>query len=173
MDILHLIDRLDALIEAGFSVPGTGKVLIDREAALDLIDEMRTSVPDDLQHAQEVLQTREALLAEAKDASERMRREGEEAYRQRLDQHDLVAGARKEAQAILARSQQDAEAQLAKAQQDLVTRRRELDEYSLTLLRRLEGNLNAQLGQIRQGIEGLMEKQRLGGAGTAPEDQGR
>ena len=168
-----MIDRLDALMGGGFGVPGTGKVMVDRETALNLIDEMRASIPEDLQHAEEVLTAREALLAEARDASERLRREADEHFRQRVEQHELVTAARAEAQQIIAKARQDAEAQLGRAQAEIAEGRRELDEYSLTLLRRLEANLNAQLGQIKQGIEGLLEKQRRGVAPGDEEDDGR
>lgn len=147
-------------------MPGTGKVIIARGTVLDLIDEMRASIPDDLQHAQEVLGHREALLNEAKEAAERMRREADEHFRQRTDQHELVLAARKEAQEILIKAREDAQRELALVQEQIAASRRDLDEYSLTLLRRLEANLNANLGQIRQGIEGLLEKQRRVGAGN-------
>ena len=145
-------------------MPGTGKVMIDRGVVLDLIDEMRASIPDDLQHAQEVLGHREALIAEAKEAAERVRKEADEHFRQRTDQHELVLAARKEAQEIVMRAREDAQSELAQARERISEGRRELDEYSLTLLRRLEANLNANLGQIRQGIEGLLAKQHRGGA---------
>ncbi len=151
-------------------MPGTGKVMIDREALLNLIDEMRASIPEDLQHAQEVLGARESLLAEAKGAVERMRREADDHFRQRTDQHEVVLAARKEAQEIVARARGDAQRELAQVEEDIAARKRELDEYSLGLLRRLEGSLNANLGQIRQGIEGLLEKQRR--AGPSEEDNG-
>lgn len=144
-------------------MPATGKVIIDREAVLNLIDEMRASIPDDLQHAQEVLGHREALINEAKEAAERMRREADEHFRQRTDQHEVVLAARKEAQEIVIRAREDAQRELAEVHEQIAASRRDLDEYSLTLLRRLEANLNANLGQIRQGIEGLLEKQRRGG----------
>lgn len=166
MDILHLIDRLDSLIENGFGVPATGKVMVDRETALNLIDEMRASIPEDLQHAQEVLNAREALLTEAREAADRTRRDADEHFRQRLDQHEVTQAARVEALQITGRARQDADAQMARLQAEIAGRRRELDEYSLTLLRRLEANLNAQLGQVRQGLEGLLEKQRRPGMGV-------
>jgi len=137
--------------------------MIEREAVLNLIDEMRASIPDDLQHAQEVLGHREALMNEAKDAAERMRREADEHFRQRTDQHEVVLAARKEAQEIVLKARDDAQRELAQVGEQIAVSRRDLDEYSLTLLRRLEANLNANLGQIRQGIEGLLEKQRRGG----------
>lgn len=171
MDILHLIDRLDSLIENGFGVPGTGKVMVDREATLNLIDEMRASVPEDLQHAQEVLNAREALLTEAKEAAERTRREADAHARQLLDQHELTTAARLEAQQIIGMARQDADTQMTRLQAEIAGRRRELDEYSLTLLRRLEGNLNAQLGQVKQGIEGLLEKQRRPGMGVEEDER--
>lgn len=145
--------------------------MVDRDAVLNLIDEMRASIPDDLQHAQEVLGHREALLAEAKEAAERLRREADEHFRQRTDQHEVVLAARKEAQEIVVRARDDAQQELGQVREEIASLKRELDDYSLTLLRRLEANLNANLGQIRQGIEGLLEKQGRAGASVESEDE--
>ncbi len=115
-----------------------------------------------MQHAQEVLETRDRILQEARDGAERMRMEAEALFRQRLDEHEITAAARNEGRDIVARSQQQAQAQLAQAQAEIDQRRQELEEDSLALLRRLEANLSSQLETVRGGISTMREgKSRL------------
>ena len=58
-------------------IPLTSSVVIERDRMLELIDEMRAAVPQDIQHAAEVLRSQEDLLAEARQAAERIRSEAE------------------------------------------------------------------------------------------------
>jgi hypothetical protein len=43
MDILHLIDRLEALVTEGFHLPFTSNVIVNEDAFLDIIDQMRVT----------------------------------------------------------------------------------------------------------------------------------
>jgi vacuolar-type H+-ATPase subunit H len=128
------------------------------------------ALPEDIHHAAEVLRSQEALLAEAREAAQRLREEAEATAKARLDQHELVKAAREQAQAILAQSQAQAQALLHQAEQDVATRRQELDQYSLALLRRLEANLTAQLSTVHGGIEGIVQAGTRG-PGTAEQSR--
>ena len=149
------------------TVPLTENAILDREKLLQLVDEMRAAIPDDVLHAEEVLRSRDDLLAEAREAAQRIREEAEAVFKQRLDQHEVVAAAREQAQAIIAQSNEHAQDYLNRAEQDAAAKRQELDDYSLALLRRLEANLNAQIANIRGGIEGIMQESG-GGPGAGP-----
>ena len=51
MDALELIDELEDLIDKGVSVPFTGHCLLDKEDLMDLIQEIKLKLPDDLNQA--------------------------------------------------------------------------------------------------------------------------
>ena len=48
MDILHLIDRLEELFNESRAIPFTHNVVVDEEKMLDLIDQMRVAIPDEM-----------------------------------------------------------------------------------------------------------------------------
>ena len=48
MDILHLVDRLEELFNDSRSVPFTHSVMVDEERILDIIDQMRVSIPEEI-----------------------------------------------------------------------------------------------------------------------------
>lgn len=138
-----------------------GKVVLDREELLELIDQMRATIPEDMQHAQDILRSQEELLKEAREAAQRLRAEAETVFRQRLDEHQLVGAAREEAEKIVARGQQQAQEAVTKAEQEVAQRRQEFNEYMLLQLRRLENSLNTQLGNVQSAIQGVAEEERL------------
>jgi len=54
MDILHLVDRLEMLVNKGWRLPFTSNVVIQEDAFLDVIDQMRISIPEEVKHAKRV-----------------------------------------------------------------------------------------------------------------------
>ncbi len=72
MDVLVLIDKLDDLIHNARSVPLTDSVMIDREEIYDLLDQMRSTIPEEVKQARWIVKERQEMLAEAKQESERI-----------------------------------------------------------------------------------------------------
>ncbi len=55
MDVLVLIDRLEELVEEARSFPGFGNTaMVDRDAAFDIIDQMRQTIPEELRAARRI-----------------------------------------------------------------------------------------------------------------------
>ena len=65
MDVLVLIDKLDDLIHNARSVPLTDSVMIDREEIYDLLDQMRSTIPEEVKQARWIVKERQEMLAEA------------------------------------------------------------------------------------------------------------
>jgi hypothetical protein len=59
------VDQLAAALGAGWHVPGTQRTLIDRATVLELIDQIRLGVPEQVRAAQQLLQRRDQVLATA------------------------------------------------------------------------------------------------------------
>jgi len=51
MDILHLVDRLEELVNSSRSLPFTHTILVDEDRVLELIDQMRVSIPEEVKKA--------------------------------------------------------------------------------------------------------------------------
>lgn len=77
MEIMALLDRLEEYIAQATKVPLTGKVLIDPDEILGLIDEMRDEVPQEVREANRVARDREAILSEAREQAENTVREAQ------------------------------------------------------------------------------------------------
>lgn len=91
IDILSLVDRLEGLVRDAKRTPFSHKVAIDEQALANLIDQMRLSIPDQVQEAEALLRERDAVLARAQDEATRMLQEAkvkieEERVRQAAEQ---------------------------------------------------------------------------------------
>src|SRR5260221_10845730 len=141
MDIQHLVDRLEDLIDEGRHLPMTKLTMVDEERVLEIIDQMRISVPEEVDKASRILNQKDRLMAQANEEEARvvdLAREKSET----LIQRDAIAqAAQNRAANIIEQARQDAEAI-----------RNEADGYVLEVLSELEGHLLKTLTVIRNGI---------------------
>ncbi|HEY5156343.1 MAG TPA: hypothetical protein VII93_00065, partial [Anaerolineales bacterium] len=71
MDILHLIDRLEELFNNSRPIPLTHNVIVDEDKFLDIIDQMRISVPEEVKKAQQVFSQKDRVMAQAQEEANR------------------------------------------------------------------------------------------------------
>jgi hypothetical protein len=84
MDVLVLIDRLEELVEEARSFPGFGNTaMVDRDAAFDVIDQMRQTIPEELKQARWIVKERQSMLDEARSESDRIIRQAREDHLRR------------------------------------------------------------------------------------------
>lgn len=141
MDIQHLVDRLEDLIDEGRHMPFSKFTMIDEERALELIDQMRISIPEEIEKASRVLAQRDRILAAANEEAARIIQQAREQGVQLLDREATVQAASSRAANIIEQARQEAEGITAEA-----------DRYVLETLAKLEQQLSRALSQVRNGI---------------------
>ena len=141
MDILHLIDRLEEIFNQSRPIWFTHNVIVDEDRMLDLIDQMRVAIPDEIKKAQQVLAQRDRILAQAQEEANRTIAIAREKQDQLVERDAIVQSAQARANEILAQAQVERE-----------NARGEVDEYALETLRRLEMELERFTTQVRNGI---------------------
>ena len=119
--LYETVDELTTVIENARSVPMSGSCMVPRDHLLDLLDDLRESLPEDVQAAGAIVEQRTEILQQAQAEAERLtgrtRTDSEQllaaAHRQR---DDLLGTARRQRDELLARAQADAEDLLADAE---------------------------------------------------------
>ncbi len=152
MDILHLIDRLEEILNESRPFPFTHNVIVDEDRMLDLIDQMRVAIPEEVKKSQSMLAQRDRILAQAQEEANRTLAIAREKSEQLVERDAIVQAAKAEAEQIKQRALADIEGT-----------RQEADEYVVDTLTRLEMELDRALTQVRNGIQMLQrEKQQEG-----------
>ena len=148
MDILQLIDRLEELFNESKSIPLTRNVMVDEDRMLDIIDQMRIAIPDEVKKAQQLLGQRDRVLAQAQEEANRTL----ELARQKADQmvtKDMVAQeAARRADQIVAQARNEAE-----------NIRGDADDYAMNSLTQLQDELERISNQVANGIRLLRDEQ--------------
>jgi vacuolar-type H+-ATPase subunit H len=144
MDVLVLIDKLDDVIHNARTVPLTDSVMIDREEIYDILDQMRSTIPEEIKQARWIVKERQEMLAEAKAEAERIVAEAKEKAARLASEEDVVRLAEKQAKEII---------------EDAREREREIrlgaEDYADEVLGNLEVNLEKFLAAVRRGRERL------------------
>lgn len=147
MDILQMIDRLEELLNESRPLPFTHNVIVDEDRMLDLIDQMRVSIPEEVKKAQQLLAQRDRLIAQAQEEANRTVNLARDRSTELVDRDQVVQVAYSQAEQIKAQATADGEAI-----------RREADQYVLETLRNLEMEMERALNQVRNGIRTLQDQ---------------
>jgi hypothetical protein len=158
IDIIFLVERLESIVANGKKLPLTSNVVVDQVAALDLIDQLRVAVPEEVRAAKRINSEGERILEKAQQEAERIIATAQEQAAFLIDERGLTQKAEEESHQIVANAQADG---------DEV--RRGADEYAASVLIGLEGDVVRTLQSIKKGIA-LLDERRA--ALRADEDDG-
>ena len=141
MDILHLIDRLEELFNESRALPFTHNVIVDEDRMLDIIDQMRIAIPEEVKKAQQLLNQSERIIAQAEEKANRLTSIAQEKADEMIAKDIVTQEATRRAEQILAQARGDADAT-----------RTDADNYVIETLSRVEGQLGKLLVQVQNGI---------------------
>jgi len=155
MDILHLVDRLEELFNESRAVPFTRNVVVDEDKMLEIIDQMRVTIPEEVKKAQQLLAQKDRILAQAQEEAGRIVTLSKEKAEQIVEREAIVKSAQTRANQIINQARDDA-----------TVTRREADDYVIDSLQNLEDEITRTLSQVRNGIRKI-EEDRLHGVQPA------
>lgn len=157
----ELLDMLYELIDEAKSVPlSNEKCIIERDKALDLLDEIRGQFPMELSEAKKLIASRNDYIASAKREADLIRKQAEDRAKQLLDEDELMAQARQKANGIV-----------KVAEERSRELRRAANEYCEDALRRTEEAVSEAHEEIKRSRARF--RAAAGAAGGAAAAQGR
>ena len=159
MDILQLIDRLEELFNAAKAVPFTHNVIVDEDRMLELIDQMRIAIPEEVKKAQQVMAQRDRVMAQAQEEANRTLQLARDKADQLAQKDMVVQEAQRRADHIVSQARAEAEATRADA-----------DNYVVDTLMQLQDQIAKLSGQVSNGIR-MVQEDQMRKAGTTVSDQ--
>ena len=128
-----MIDELEDTLAEGRRVPFSGRLMIDEERILDIIDRLRVAVPEEVKQARRVVGEQERLLNEAQAR-----------VQQALEEQGLMAAITAERERLIAQAEQEA-----------ATIRAGADDYARQVLEELEQRLVRLTTSVQNGLKEL------------------
>ncbi len=148
MDILQLIDRLEELFNDAKSVPFTHNVWVDEDRMLELIDQMRIAIPEEVKKAQQVVAQRDRVMAQAQEEANRTLQLSRDKAEQLIQKDMIVQDAQRRAEQIINQARAEAEATRADA-----------DNYVIDTLMQLQDQIAKLSNQVSNGVRMVQEDQ--------------
>lgn len=137
MDLTSRIQALEDMVRDAKSMPLSSSALLNRDEMLEVIDELKSSLPDEIKQARWVVKDREELLAKARRDAEVMVEQAR-AEQLRLASHE----------AVVERANEESERILQQAENDARKLRLEAEDYVDAKLAQLEGALQRILEDV-------------------------
>ena len=147
INLVVLLEQLEELVEKAPEIPLTGRVLLDADELLELIDQIRSSVPEEVRRAEAVSVEKDRVIAEGQQKAERIIAQAEEYAARLIRESEIHRQAEQEARRILDEASQRAQE---------ITRGAE--DYADQILSNLQSALEKTVSVVSKGREELANR---------------
>lgn len=142
-----MLFNLEELVIKSIKVPFSSRAILDEERLLDLLEELRTALPKEIEEAQAVMAQRDELLNEAQRRAEAILQDARETASRMVDENEVISAANAEAEKVRADLAREMQVQQAGA-----------DRYADEVLAELEAKIARALSTIQNGRSQLNTK---------------
>ncbi len=138
--INELLDQLYASISDAKGFPlSVDKCILDRDHALDLLDEIRAQLPAEVAEAKRLVNARAEVIRKTQEEVEQMKKDASAEAARMVEKESIVIAAKKRAEDIVNEARQKSD-----------ELRRASSAYADDLLKRTEDTLNQALDGVRR-----------------------
>ena len=138
-DVQNLLDMLYTMVDEAKNAPlSSEKCVINRDEALDLLDEIRGQLPNELKRAQELIHARDEFVAAAKRDANRLMEQAEFDAKTKISDSEILMAARKKGHDIIAHAEERCREMY-----------RTTNEYTEDALRRTEDAVQMALKEVQ------------------------
>lgn len=109
MELLDLLEQLEDVAEEAITLPlSGGKCILDRDALLDLVQEIRLKLPDDIKEANRIRDERDRILSESREEAEDIVGNAESRIAALVDENEITKKAYEQSEIIIANTKKNA-----------------------------------------------------------------
>jgi cell division septum initiation protein DivIVA len=168
MDLAARLQQLEDLVRDAKSMPLSSSALLNREEVLELVAEMRESLPEEIKQARWVVKDREDLLAKARHEAEALVEAAHQEQLRMARTEEVVARAHQEAERI--RHEADGDARKVRLEaEDYVDAK--LAQFEI-VLRKLQEETQGTARQLARTLDQVeLGREKLRGAPTTAAEE--
>ena len=160
-DLVTQLQQLEELVTQAKTMPLSSSALLNRDEVLELLREMRESLPEELKQARWVVKDREELLVKARKDAQAIVDKARAEQHQMAQQEDVVKRAQEEAERLVAEAEREAreirleaedyvDSKLAQFEVVLTKLQENFDRSTAAIMKTLE-----QVGSGREKLRGI------------------
>ena len=139
-DVIELLDILYGMVTEAWGVPlGNDKCIIERDKAIEIINDIKANLPGALAEAKRLVAARDEFIGNAKREAEAMRKSAEEQARAMVEEQEIVRSAKEKSAEMIAAAESKS--------REL---RRVASEYVDELMRQTEESISSALATVQR-----------------------
>ncbi|MDD4237696.1 MAG: ATPase [Desulfotomaculaceae bacterium] len=108
MDLLSALNELEELIETSGKIPLTRKVMVNEDRMLDLLDRIRTTIPEEIRQAKWIIQEREKVMNDSQKEALRLLEDAQKQVVKQADESEVTRKAKEMSDEIVAKAEDQA-----------------------------------------------------------------
>ena len=148
-----LIDELQEIVDAAFTLPlSGGKTVVNTERIKEIIDEMRSNLPQELRQAKSIAADRANIIARSKEGAEQIVQQAEERAKVITSESEIVRMAQKKAEEII-----------FNANNESVKIKAATNAYIDDIMKKSDEQLSENLANLKKTRQSLKALQQKGG----------
>jgi len=140
VELFNALNELEEIVETSIKVPMTRRVLVDEDRLLDMLDRIRTTLPEEIRQARWIIQEREKVMAETKKEAGRIMEDVQKQMERRVEESEFVRVAKERAEEIV-----------EKAENVAREIRQGARDYADELLNEIEKRIEKIVSEVRDG----------------------
>ena len=161
-----LIDELQEIIEGAITLPlSGGKTVVNTERIKEIIDEMRTNLPQEVRQAKNIAADRSNIIAKSKEEAEAIVQRAEERAKNLISQAEDKAKVLVSQNEIVKQAKQQADEIIAAANNESVKIKQAANVYVDNVLKKADYQLSENLAAVkktRQSLKDIQKKRQSG-----------
>lgn len=146
MTLTNLVDELEDLVETASQIPLTGKVMVDRQEFMEILNDIKAQMPGEISQAQKIYQDKDNIINGAHDEADKILSAARSHAEKVIDENELVIQAKDKAEQILTQANKESN-----------EIRERVRDYADSLLENTQSNLAEiirKLNENRQELRG-------------------
>ena len=151
---------MEYLVHHARHVPFSSQVMVDEDEVMDLIDQLRFNLPEEIKQANWTVQEQQRIISEAHAEAARIMSKANERAEESVTDHEIVRRAERQATQVVRDAQ-------SKSDQII----RDAEAYALEQLVQLEQHLSRTLATVKRGVEALQSSSTEPEAAASPEPE--
>ena len=102
MRVLELLAEIEDIVDTASGFPLTGKIMVDANEILEIVNDIRTALPDEIQQAQWIKNERDRILDEARTEYETIVRDAQNQAEAMVAKDEIMEKARSRSEELMA-----------------------------------------------------------------------
>jgi F0F1-type ATP synthase membrane subunit b/b' len=147
VEILYLLDQLEQMVGISKRVPFSNRVMVEEDQFLDLVEQLRIAIPNEVRQAQRVVKDRERIIAEAQMEASRIVETARSRAEYLISEHGVLNEARQRGEELLEQAEERKKRELG-----------QIDIYAMEQFNRIEQAVQDTLAIIENSMQETLDE---------------